>query len=75
MIEVDRSAGHAKRREDGLHVGNMNVRFGGKQGVLRDTIMSEACLGPEEAKMYFNHGAWSMQFMERITTRTVDLKL
>ena len=31
MIEVDHSAGHAKYREDGLHVGNMNVRFGGKQ--------------------------------------------
>ena len=30
MIEVDHSAGHAKYREDGLHVGNMNVRFGGQ---------------------------------------------
>ena len=50
MIEVDHSAGHAKYREDGLHVGNMNVRFGGKQRALRDTIM-ERCLGPGETKV------------------------
>jgi len=31
MVEVDHSAGHAKFREDGLHVGNMNVKYGGKQ--------------------------------------------
>ncbi|CAM9880058.1 unnamed protein product, partial [Laminaria digitata] len=70
VIEVDHSAGHAKYREDGLHVGNMNVRFGGKQRELRDTIMAEGCLGPEEAKMYLNRGAWSTQVIEGITART-----
>ena len=50
MIEVDHSAGHAKYGEDGLHVGNINVRFGGKQRALRDTIM-ERCLGPGETKV------------------------
>ena len=56
MIEIDHSAEHATYLEDGLHVGNMNVRFGGKQRSLRDTIMSEGCLGPGEAKMYLNRG-------------------
>ena len=73
MIAVDHSAGHAKYREDGLHVGNMNVRFGGKQRALRDTNMVEGCLGPGEAKMYLNRGAWGTQFIEGVTTRTVDL--
>ena len=31
MVEVDHSAGHAKFREDGLHVGNMNVKYGGNR--------------------------------------------
>ena len=73
MIEVDHSAGYAKYRGDGLHVGNMNVSFGGKQRALRDTIMVERCFGPGEAKMYLNRGAWSTQFIEGVT-RTVDLK-
>ena len=36
MVEVDHSAGHAKFREDGLHVGNMNVKYGGKQKIMRE---------------------------------------
>ena len=74
MIEVGHSAGHAKYREDGLHVGNMNVRFGGKQRALRDTVMVEGCLGPGQAKMYLNRGMWSTQFIEGATARTLDLK-
>ncbi|CAN0317357.1 unnamed protein product, partial [Hapterophycus canaliculatus] len=49
VIEVDHSSGHAKQREDGLNVANMNVRYGGKQRVLRDTVMTEGCVGPSEA--------------------------
>ena len=59
VIEVDHSAGHAKGREDGLHVLNMNVKFGGKQRVLRESTMTEACLGPGEAKMYLANAEWS----------------
>lgn len=29
VIEVDHSAGRAKYREDGLHMANMNIKFGG----------------------------------------------
>lgn len=75
MIEVDHSAGHTKFREDGLHVGSMNTKYGGKQKILRDTVMTEGCLGPGEAKMYLNGGQWSTQFIEGATERTVDLKL
>ncbi|CAM9799266.1 unnamed protein product, partial [Scytosiphon promiscuus] len=49
VIEVDHSSGHAKQREDGLHVGNMNAKYGGKQKHLRDTVLTEGCVGPEEA--------------------------
>ena len=28
-LEVDHSAGHAKFCDDGLHVGHMNVEYGG----------------------------------------------
>ena len=73
VMEIDHSSGHAKQREDGLHVSNMNVKYGGKQRVLRDSIMIEGCLGPEEAKMYFADGKWSTEFSEGATC--VDLKL
>ncbi|CAN0096509.1 unnamed protein product, partial [Ectocarpus sp. 13 AM-2016] len=36
VVEIDHSSGHTRQREDGLHVGNMNVKYGGKQKVLRD---------------------------------------
>ncbi|CAN0453430.1 unnamed protein product, partial [Pylaiella littoralis] len=39
VVEIDHSSGHTRQREDGLHVGNMNVKYGGKQKVLRDTVM------------------------------------
>ena len=64
MIEVDHSAGHTKFREDGLHVGSMNTKYGGKQKALRDTIMTDDCLGPGEAKMYLNGRQWSTQLIE-----------
>ncbi|CAM9872720.1 unnamed protein product, partial [Pylaiella littoralis] len=64
VVEVHHSSGHAKHREDGLHVSNMNVKYGGKQKVLRDSVMTEGCVGPEEAKRYFANGKWSTQISE-----------
>ncbi|CAM9599800.1 unnamed protein product, partial [Pylaiella littoralis] len=75
VVEVDHSAGHAKQREDGLHVSNMNVKYGGKQKVLRDTVMVEGCLGPGEAKMYFANGKWSTQFSEGAVCIDQKLKM
>lgn len=59
VVEVNHPAGHAKPREDGLHVSNMNVKYGGKQRVLRESTMTEGCLGPGAAKMYLANGEWS----------------
>ena len=52
MIEINHSAGHAKFRDDALHVGHMDVKYGGKQRVLRDTKLTEGCVGPGEAMIY-----------------------
>ena len=73
VIEVDHSSGHAKQREDGLHVSNMNVKYGEKQKKLRDTVMTKECLGPEEAKVYFANGKWSTTSSEGAVV--IDLKL
>ncbi|CAN0481531.1 unnamed protein product, partial [Hapterophycus canaliculatus] len=50
VMEVDHSSAHAKYREDGLHVANMNVKWGGtKGGKMRKTTVSAECLGPNDA--------------------------
>ena len=45
IIKMDYSAGHAKQKDDGLHVSNMNVNWGGKQKFLRDSKVSAEGLG------------------------------
>ncbi|CAB1102065.1 unnamed protein product [Ectocarpus sp. CCAP 1310/34] len=64
-----------RKREDGWHMGNMNVNYGGKQKVLRDTVMTEGCLGPEEAKMYLSNGKWSTEFTEGAEVYDMKLKV
>ena len=73
-IEVDHSAGHVKNLPEGLHVANMNAKYGGKQRALRDSVINEECLGPENATMYLNGGKWSTNFVPELPTRTVDCK-
>ncbi|CAM9883750.1 unnamed protein product, partial [Ascophyllum nodosum] len=73
-IEVDHSAGHVKNLPEGLHVANMNAKYGGKQRALRDSVINEECLGPENATMYLNGGKWSTNFVPELPTRTVDSK-
>ena len=51
------------------------VKYGGKQKIMRDTTMTEGCVGPGEAKMHLNSGKWSTQFVQGVTEKTVDLKL
>lgn len=59
VMEVDHSAGHAKYREDGLYVGNINVKWGGaKGGGMRNTKVTESCLGPHDALMIRNGKAY-----------------
>ena len=71
-IEVNHSAGHAKYLPEGLHVANMNAKYGGEQRALRDSVMTEECLGPGNATMYLNGGKWSTNFVPGLTTRIVD---
>ncbi|CAM9528160.1 unnamed protein product, partial [Sphacelaria rigidula] len=52
VMEVDHPSGHAKYREDGLHVGNMNVKWGGAKGSsMRSTTVTAGCLGLKPATM------------------------
>lgn len=56
VFEVDHSSGHAKYLENGFQVMNMNLKVRRRQKVLRDTIMTGGCLGPEEVKMHLRRG-------------------
>lgn len=42
--------------------------------MLRDSVMTEGCLGPRPAKMYLNSDEWRTEFDAVLTTKTVDLK-
>jgi hypothetical protein len=45
----DQSAGHTKRREDGLAVANINAGFGGKKPTMHDTKLHE--VGPHQPRL------------------------
>jgi hypothetical protein len=47
VLEVDHSSGHLKSREDGLNAERMNLKWGGKQPILRDTQLTSDCLGDQ----------------------------
>ncbi|CAN0101915.1 unnamed protein product [Sphacelaria rigidula] len=47
VLEVDHSSGHAKFREDCLHVPSMSLKWGGKQRKMRDTKITAGCDGRE----------------------------
>ena len=47
VLEVDHSSGHLKDQTDELMVNAMNVRWGGKESAIRDTVIEEGCLGPD----------------------------
>ncbi|CAM9945874.1 unnamed protein product [Sphacelaria rigidula] len=52
VMEVDHSSGNAKYREDGLHVGNLNVKWDGAKGSsMSSTTVTVGCLGPKPAAM------------------------
>jgi hypothetical protein len=46
-FEVDRSSNHLKYDTDALIVSNLNLKWGGKQTLMRPSIIiSDECLGP-----------------------------
>ena len=49
MQEMDWSSGHGRRKPDGLDANRMNEKFGGKQQVMRSTVVSAEDLGPHPA--------------------------
>ena len=52
----------------------MNAKYGGKQRVLRDSLMTGECLGQRNATMYLNGGKWSTNFVPELTSTIVDCK-
>jgi hypothetical protein len=48
--ETDNSSGHKKGKEDGLKTEGMNCNWGGKQRLVRDSILTTGCLGPDDAR-------------------------
>lgn len=47
----DHSSCHDKQREDGLRCSDLNSEFGGTQPFLRQSTMTDGCLGPFDAKL------------------------
>eukprot|EP00733_Pompholyxophrys_punicea_P000119 Pompholyxophrys_punicea_v1_NODE_18_length_5920_cov_44.741176.p1 type:complete len:649 gc:universal NODE_18_length_5920_cov_44.741176:695-2641(+) len=52
--EFDWSSGHADHKVDGLNPANMNATFGGKQKILRNTVVLADCLGEQAAIVKFD---------------------
>ena len=57
VVEMDRSAGHGKKREDGLDANIMKKKWGGGKDNMRDTIV------PENAPYGATHLVGSVQHM------------
>ena len=53
LFLFDHSCGHDKQREDGLNVQKMSKLYGGKQPIMRDTVLTkeEGFLGPYQRKL------------------------
>jgi len=56
MMQVDHSSGHAAKQEGALNTTTMNAGRGGKQAVLRSSMMTAGCLGPHTAVMTLRDG-------------------
>jgi hypothetical protein len=59
----DQSSGHGKKRENGLSVVDMNTGWGGKQSKMRNTGITEGCLGPYQRTLEIGD-VQSMVFQE-----------
>jgi hypothetical protein len=60
-FEVDHSSGHTKTKANGLQVNEMNKLYGGNQRIMRDTVIVQGCLGPEEQRGIFREGERCLQ--------------
>jgi len=46
LFLFDHSQGHSKKRVGVLQASSANLKFGGEQPLMRDTVITEGCLGP-----------------------------
>ena len=46
LFLFDHSQGHSKKRVGALQASRVNLKFGGGQPLMRDTEITEGCLGP-----------------------------
>ena len=56
MMQVDNSSGHAVKKEGALNTITMNAGPGGKQAILRSSMMTAGCHGPHPAVMTLRDG-------------------
>jgi hypothetical protein len=63
ILLFDQSSGHAKKRNDGLNTVELNMKWGGNQKVMRDSVIIEGCLGPYQASLRLGD-IQSMNFKE-----------
>lgn len=81
-LHYDQSLGHTKKRHFGLNVEVMNKSFGGATPEMRDTIMTQGCLGPfqhenklkvgQTQSMAFKEddlGPWELSAEERVAQK------
>jgi uncharacterized membrane protein len=54
IYEFDHSSGHLKKAETGLVVSSMNVKFGGKQPMMHESLLTADSIGPNEAVLWEN---------------------
>jgi hypothetical protein len=54
LFELDHSGTHLSKGPEGLNANVVNMKFGGKAAILRDSLMTVGCVGPvdEPANMY-----------------------
>ena len=51
LFLLDHSNGHDKMRPNGLNLNKLNIRHGGKQPRMRDTVLTESEFGPFPSKL------------------------
>lgn len=64
LFEADNSSGHNKSKDDGLVVSKMNLKWGGGQPELRESVMSPGDLGDNPGRSLQEGDIQYMQFQD-----------
>jgi hypothetical protein len=65
VLYFDQSSGHCRKRYDGLNVVGMNGDWGGVQQKMRNTTITEGCLGPYNNRTLTIGDVQSLVFTEQ----------